>query len=186
LSSASLLHSRPVKLSSPSHTRHASTNKAEPATPTAALAYHIPTPDATGLLQSADYAKLYPPNRYAEPNSYVRFSDTVEEASGGWGGLGYCLDDEDLIWLRGFNAKAEGSSGGESSMGVALSPLRESRGDNSMPPPSLGRPSRGKGKEKEKEGPAPPVFISEDTFEYVMGVLEKHAEDAVPTLHTVR
>jgi len=128
-----------------------------------------------------NYNKLYPPNRYAEPNSYVRFSDTVEESSGGWGGLGYCLDDEDLEWLRGFNSKAEGSSG---SGDVGASPLREKVGENTMPPPA-GRPSRGKGKEKEKDGPAPPVFISEDTFEYIMGVLEKNAADSVPMLHTV-
>jgi enhancer of polycomb-like protein len=103
--------------------------------------------------------------------------------------LGYCADDEDLVWLKGFNLKAEGSSGGDGASGsgsgsIAQSPLRESRsGENAMFPP--GRPSRGKGKEREKDGPAPPVYISEDTFEYVMGVLEKNAEDSVPTLHTV-
>jgi enhancer of polycomb-like protein len=101
--------------------------------------------------------------------------------------LGYCLDDEDAEWLKGFNSKAEGSSGsgsGGGDAGSSQSPLRESRGENSMPPPA-GRPSRGKGKEREKDGPAPPVFISENTFEYVMGILEKHAADSVPMLHTV-
>ncbi len=95
------------------------------------------------------------------------------------GGLGYCMDDEDERWLTAFNAKAEGPSGDP-----VQSPLRESHGQNRMPPPSAGRPSRNKGKDREKETPAP-VFIFEDTFEYVMGVLEKHAEDSVPMLHTV-
>ena len=85
------------------------------------------------------------------------------------------MDDEDIRWLTGFNAKAEGSSGE-----TAQSPLRESTGQNQMPP----RPSRNKGKEREKETPAP-VFIAEDTFEYIMGVLEKNVEDNVPMLHTV-
>ncbi len=89
------------------------------------------------------------------------------------------MDDEDAKWLTGFNSKAEGTSGD-----VALSPLRESHGPIQMQPPSAGRPSRNKGKDREKDTPAP-VFISEDTFEYVMGVLEKHAEDSVPMLHTV-
>ena len=89
------------------------------------------------------------------------------------------MNDEDVRWLTAFNARAEGASGDP-----AQSPVRESQGQNQMPPPSAGRPSRNKGKEREKETPSP-IFISEDTFEFVMGVFEKHAEDTVPMLHTV-
>lgn len=145
--------------------------------------YHIPTPDATGLIQNADYASLYQNSVYHEPHGYIKFSDTVEESSGGMGGLGYCMDDKDMEWLTAFNAKAEGGSGEN----AAQSPLKDSKVDNTMPPPSsLGRPRREKGKEKEKEEKVlTPVFISEDVFEYIMGVLEKHTEDNVPMLHTV-
>ncbi len=41
------------------------------------------------------------------------FSDTVEESSGGWGGLGYCMDDDDVEVVDGFHAgKGESSSNG--------------------------------------------------------------------------
>lgn len=90
------------------------------------------------------------------------------------------MDDKDVLWLTNFNSKAEGGSGEQ-----VGSPLKDSKADNSMPPPpTVGRPKREKGKEKEKETPAP-VYISEDVFEYIMGVLEKHAEEKVPMLHTV-
>jgi len=185
LSSASLLHSRPAKVESP--TPSTRTPKSEPAVattngPGAALNYHIPTPDATGVIQEAAYATLYKANVYHEPHGFIRFSDTVEEASGGMGGLGYCMDDRDEEWLTAFNAKAEGGSG-EST----LSPLKDSKVDNAMPPPpSLGRPKREKGKEKEKEEKVlTPINISEDVFEFIMGMLEKNAEDNVPMLHTV-
>ena len=89
------------------------------------------------------------------------------------------MDDEDVRWLAGFNAKAEGSSGEP-----PQSPIRDGSGQGQMQPPSAGRPSRNKGKEREKGTPAL-VFISEDTFEFVMGVLEKYVEDNVSMLHTV-
>lgn len=87
------------------------------------------------------------------------------------------MDDEDLEWLSTFNSKAEGGSGEPSS-----SPLRETGNHNQ--PMSAGRERRTKGKDREKE---PPVVmrISEDVFEYVMGMMEKYTEDNVPTLHTV-
>ena len=81
---------------------------AEASSSHATLNYHIPTPDATGLVESADYAKLYQTHLYHEPHGYIRFSDTVEESSCGQGGLGYCMDDEDEQWLKAFNSKAEG------------------------------------------------------------------------------
>lgn len=116
-----------------------------------------------------------------EPNNYIRFSDTVEESSGGLGGLGYCMDDDDIQWLTSFNAKAEGSSGGGAE--GAASPAVN--GHNNGTTPNQGRGMRVKGKEREKAETPAPLCISEDTFEFVMGVLEKHAEDTIPMLHTV-
>lgn len=84
------------------------------------------------------------------------------------------MDDEDEKWLSNFNAKAEGASGDP-----AQSPVRDSHTTS-----NIGRPKRDKGKDREKETPAP-VFISEDTFEYVMGMLEKYTEESVQMLHTV-
>ena len=184
LSSASLLHSSP-KPPSPTQstttsttTAHRQPSKPEP-TVSQTLNYHIPTPDATGLVENADYAKLYQTHRYAEPLNYIKFSDTVEESSGGWGGLGYCMDDDDTEWLNSFNAKAEGSSGTANAEG---SPLKETSQNQ---PASASRERRNpKGKDKEEKAPTP-ISINPDTFEYVMGVMEKYAEDRVPTLHTV-
>lgn len=123
------------------------------------------------MVEKADYIKLYEAHQYHEPANFIRFSDTVEQSSEGLGGLGYCMDDEDAHWLAVFNAKGEGSSG-ESG---AAAPAKESQG----------RPQRHKekGKEKEKEIPAA-LNITEDVFEYVMGVMEKNAETSAPTLHT--
>ena len=88
------------------------------------------------------------------------------------------MDEDDEKWLTGFNAKAEGGSGTEH----ATSPLRESTTPN-------GRERRTKGKDKEKdkerETPLTTLSISEDTFEYVMGMMEKYVEDEIPMLHTV-
>ncbi|ORY30601.1 enhancer of polycomb-like-domain-containing protein [Naematelia encephala] len=174
LSSASLLLSR-------STPNPSSPSSSKPQTSHSTLNYHIPTPDATGLIQVTDYAELYQKRQYVEPTGYIRFSDTVEESSGGWGGLGYCMDDEDERWLTTFNAKAEGSSGGDQPP-PSPSPLRDSQGVNQ--PAGMGRPSRMKGKGREEKDAPAALYISEDTFEYIMGVLEKHAEDSVPMLHT--
>lgn len=135
-------------------------------------------------MQNADFATQYESIKYHEPVNYVRYSETVEESCAGTGGLGYCMDEEDETWLTGFNSKAEGGSGGNES--VVASPLRETGGHNQAPV-SAGRERRmkGKDKEKEKESAPSPVYISEDLFEYVMGMLEKFVDDMIPTLHTV-
>lgn len=79
------------------------------------------------------------------------------------------MDDADERWLNDFNSKAEGSSG-------------DVKSDKEQ-----GRGMRVKGKDKEKEkGDAPaPFVISEDMFEYIMGVFEKYTEENAPMLHTV-
>jgi enhancer of polycomb-like protein len=94
------------------------------------------------------------------------------------------MDEEDEKWLNAFNAKAEGASGGAGTETVS-SPLRETSGHNQ--PLSAGRERRIKGKDREREKDAPltSLSISEDIFEYVMGMLEKYAEDTIPMLHTV-
>lgn len=215
LSSASLLHSR---------SQHAESSAAGAAANAASssssgrkegggstLNYHIPTPDATGLIENGDYAKLYQTHRYVEPHAHIRFSDTVEESSGGWGGLGYCMDDDDVEWLTAFNAgKGESSSNGSAaasggaSGNADVSVKAETPAPSSSPkrekeniPLSSGpRERRNKGKDRDKadkDGNAGPgasgkqdvSSISEDVFEYVMGVMEKYTEDTVPTLHTV-
>lgn len=94
------------------------------------------------------------------------------------------MDDEDVEWLNCFNSKAEGSSGigGDGSL---TSPATNGHA-NGNGHTSQGRPVRIKGKEREKAETPAPLFIPEDVFEYVMGVLEKHVEDSFPALHTVR
>ena len=88
------------------------------------------------------------------------------------------MDDEDERWLSTFNNKMEGSSGSAG--------MDEKEGkENKENMPVGGTPAgRRKGKDKVEEKPAP-LNISEDTFEFVMGVLEKYTEDVVPSLHTV-
>ncbi|WWC71031.1 uncharacterized protein I206_104984 [Kwoniella pini CBS 10737] len=189
LSSASLLHSSrstSVKPASPND-KGSSSNAAVPTTTTSSLNYHIPTPDATGLVKDDQFAPLYQATKYVEPVNYIRFSDTVEESSGGWGGLGYCMDDKDYKWLNEFNSKQEGSSGSTATATSPQTPFKETNGNAPNHTPSAGRGMRAKGKEKEKDksdGVPTSLFISEDTFEYIMGVLEKYAEDSVPMLHT--
>ena len=87
------------------------------------------------------------------------------------------MDDRDEEWLTSFNAKAQGGSGENGEVKTE---------NGTSGPPSAGRPSRNKGKDKDRESSVPaPLFISEDLFEFIMGVLEKHTEDSVPMLHTV-
>ncbi|WVW84986.1 hypothetical protein I302_107022 [Kwoniella bestiolae CBS 10118] len=193
LSSASLLHSSATSTKPSSPDGKTTTSLKPETTSTSSLNYHIPTPDATGLVRDDQFTPLYQSTKYVEPTNYIRFSDTVEESSGGWGGLGYCMDDKDCKWLNEFNSKQEGSSGSSTTTngdhkpsvnGSPSTPLKES---TNQPPSSAGRGMRAKGKEKEKEkneGLPTSLFISEDTFEYIMGVLEKYAEDSVPMLHT--
>ncbi|EIW67543.1 hypothetical protein TREMEDRAFT_33468 [Tremella mesenterica DSM 1558] len=185
LSSASLLHSTlPTSPPKPTHSQLRNVKESTIPTSTSTsnstnnntLAYHIPTPDATGLVENADYARLYQTHKYFEPINYIKFSDTVEEACQGIGGLGYCMDEEDLKWLNEFNEKGEGGSG---------SPLKETSMNQ---PLSAGRERRkGKEKEKEKDKDKETQMVLEikmDIFEFVMGVLEKYVEDMVPMVHT--
>lgn len=69
-----------------------------------------------------------------------------------------------MRFLEGYNEKEEGSSS-------------DAHG---------GRPVRGKGKDKEKTEGNGPIKMSEDLFEYIMGMMELWTEKNVPMLHTVR
>jgi enhancer of polycomb-like protein len=75
------------------------------------------------------------------------------------------MDDEDVLWFKAFNAKEEGTSEGAIVNG---SPQGK----------------RSKGKDKERDGNGP-LKMSEDEFEYVMGMLELWTDRNVPMLHTV-
>ncbi|KAF3935679.1 hypothetical protein ABW19_dt0207178 [Dactylella cylindrospora] len=59
---------------------------------------YIPTPDASKTVQSYDslYRKIY-----SHPQSYIRFSSTVEDTSEPL----YCIDEEDDEFLTQFNSK---------------------------------------------------------------------------------
>jgi hypothetical protein len=83
------------------------------------------------------------------------------------------MDDADVAWLKAFNAKEEGTSEGA----VAAANASPSSIVN-------GVKTKLKGKDKEKEANGP-LKISEDEFEYVMGMLELWTDRNVPMLHTV-
>lgn len=144
-----------------------STTNLKPPAPIEEKLYHIPTPDATGVVSNCNL--LYPRNQWQDPTSYVRFSDTVEETSSGPSGLGfnYTLDEHDDEWLKENNRLARGE--GTSANGAAGAA-------------GLNGAARPKGKEKEEV--VVPV-ISEDDFELVMGLMEKWTDEKLPTLHTV-
>ena len=63
-----------------------------------AAAAFIPTPDATGVAD--DYAQLYSQTAFAEPSTFIRFSDTVEDLFP----VAYLLDEDDADWLARINA----------------------------------------------------------------------------------
>lgn len=174
LSSHGLLiarESRSSAITTPSFARAAAKPAAQPL-PT----YHIPTPDASRQVQN--YDALYQAKRWTEPSTYIRYSETVEQVSYGMGGFGYDMDDKDAEWLQAFNSKEEGSSG---SAGQATS-----NGVDGVQGNQAGRPSRGnKGKDREKDQTTP-LRISDDEFEYIMGMFEKWIDKHVPMLHTVR
>lgn len=125
----------------------------------AALLPHIPTPDATGLVE--DYDQLYSSDCYVDPKTYIRFSDTVEDATG----VAYCMDEDDEDWLNQFNTDPKHKVNGDASH-------RHSK-------TSPGR--KDKGKDAAATGP-----LSEADFELIMDHFEKVTEEKLPTLHAVR
>ncbi|KAI0722168.1 enhancer of polycomb-like-domain-containing protein [Cerioporus squamosus] len=131
-----------------------------------APAAYIPTPDSTGIVQN--YEELYPPGRWRDPISYVKSSDTVEEATSFAlaNGFIYYMDERDKEWLDKNNEQARGE--GMSSQAAATSSTRS------------GRSAKAKGKEPDV---VQPVTMTEDEFELVMAIFEKVTHEKTEFLH---
>jgi len=59
---------------------------------------YIPTPESK--LSNLQYESLYPPV-FQQPQTYIRFSSTVEDSIG----CPYCMNLDDEIWLKKYNNK---------------------------------------------------------------------------------
>ncbi|KAI1789011.1 enhancer of polycomb-like-domain-containing protein [Ganoderma leucocontextum] len=134
-----------------------------------APAAYIPTPDSTGVVQN--YDDLYPPGRWKDPHSYVKSSDTVEEATSFAlaSGFIYFMDERDKEWLDKNNEQARGE--GMSMQGAVSSSSTRS-----------GRSAKAKGKEPDV---VQAVSIDEDEFELVMAIFEKVTHEKTEFLHHV-
>ncbi|KAF7328934.1 Enhancer of polycomb-like protein [Mycena venus] len=122
----------------------------------ATKAVFIPTPGAISVVDN--YAELYPPKKWTDPISYLKTTQTVEEACSN--GLAehdytYYMDEIDKQWLDKNNQEARGE-------GTSAQGARQVR----------------KGKDKSPEMGVP-VSISEDEFELVMGLLEKMTDQKI-------
>jgi enhancer of polycomb-like protein len=115
---------------------------------------YIPTPDATGVV--AGYDSLYSSKAWADPLTYIRFSDTVEDTQG----VAYNMDEVDEVFLDGLAPE-----------------VVEPWGANAE------RERRSPRKGKEAEGSA--VRLGEDEFERIMDVFERVTEEKAPLLHLV-
>ena len=146
-------------------TRNTRSGEAKESAPTA----YIPTPDSTGVVQH--YDDLYPPGRWKDPHSYVKSSDTVEEATSFAlaGGFIYFMDERDKEWLDKNNEQARGE--GMSMQGAVSSSSTRS-----------GRSAKAKGKEPDV---IPAIPINEDEFELVMAIFEKVTHEKTEFLHHV-
>ena len=135
-----------------------------------APAAYIPTPDSTGLMDN--YEELYPPGRWKDPVTYLKFSDTVEESTlfALANGFIYYMDERDKEWLDRNNAEAGGE--GTSAQGAMSGASTRS-----------GRASKAKGKDPDIPQP---THMSEDEFELVMAIFEKVTHEKTEFLHHVR
>lgn len=138
-----------------------------------APAAYIPTPDSTGVVDN--YADLYPPDRWVQPDAYIRSSETVEEACNTAliDAFTYFMDERDKDWLDRNNEEARGE--GTSAQGALSASGATTRGTSQ-------RSAKAKGKEPES---AQAIAITEDEFELVMGVFEKVTHDKTEFLHHV-
>jgi len=121
---------------------------------------YIPIPDSAGLVE--DYESLYPPNRWRDPISYVKMSETTEETTQDAlaHGFTYFMDERDKEWFEKNNEEARGE--GTSAQGALSTSGTATRTSQ--------RSAKAKGKEPDV---AQPVVISEDEFELVMGCLRR-------------
>ncbi|EJD08231.1 uncharacterized protein FOMMEDRAFT_131122 [Fomitiporia mediterranea MF3/22] len=131
----------------------------------------IPVPDAAGVVENVD--ELYPPGRWVEYATYIKFSDAVDESllCGLNDGFTYIMDERDAEWLEKNNqeARGEGTSSQASASSTSGATTRSGH-----------RSTKGKGKEAEANIPVP---MNENDFELVMGLFEKITHDNTPFLH---
>ncbi|KAH9927133.1 enhancer of polycomb-like-domain-containing protein [Epithele typhae] len=130
-----------------------------------APAAYIPTPDSTGIVHN--YADLHVAGRWKEPHGYVKYSETVEEATSFAlaNGFIYYMDERDKEWLDKNNEQARGEG---SSSASTVSGTRSARS------------AKAKGKEPDI---VQPISISENEFELVMSILEKVTHEKTEFLH---
>ncbi|KAJ7730202.1 hypothetical protein B0H14DRAFT_3616866 [Mycena olivaceomarginata] len=122
----------------------------------ATKAVFIPTPGTIRIVD--DYELLYPSNRWKDPISFLKTTQTVEEACSNAfvdHEFTYYMDEMDKQWLDKNNQEARGE-------GTSAQGARSAR----------------KGKDKSPEIGVP-VSVSEDEFELVMGLLEKITDQQV-------
>lgn len=162
-----------------SHTR-GSISAASPGKPLAKA--YIPTPDSTGTIESSLFDRLYPPNSYVDPISYIRFSDTVEDAQ--IGATGYTMDEDDEDWLEAYNAQfgMDGKLVDGMSPPSSGTPASAGRGGRDR----KGKGEKGKGEKSEGgSGSAAPGPLGDDEFEAILELFEKVTEDKAPMAHVV-
>ncbi|EPQ30252.1 uncharacterized protein PFL1_02368 [Pseudozyma flocculosa PF-1] len=139
------------------------------------VVYSIPTPEARGVLSAKEFSELYPSGAYQDPVTYIRWSDTVEDAIRG---PTYCMDEDDQDWLDTRNSKAR------EELALAMR--------NIKPGAQGAGGAKGKGKERVREDVAAKLtrdnqamlrIMSEDQFEMIVTVFEQITSDRVPFLH---
>jgi enhancer of polycomb-like protein len=121
-----------------------------------------------------DYESLYPANRWRDPVSYFKTSETTEENTQDAlaHGFTYFMDERDKEWLDRNNEEARGE--GTSAQGAVSTSGTTTRTSQ--------RSAKAKGKEPDV---AQPIVISEDEFELVMGLFEKVTHEKTEFLHHV-
>ncbi|KAI0280469.1 hypothetical protein BGY98DRAFT_1095464 [Russula aff. rugulosa BPL654] len=119
-----------------------------------------------------DYESLYPANRWRDPVSYFKTSETTEENTQDAlaHGFTYFMDERDKEWLDRNNEEARGE--GTSAQGAVSTSGTTTRTSQ--------RSAKAKGKEPDV---AQPIVISEDEFELVMGLFEKVTHEKTEFLH---
>lgn len=124
---------------------------------------YIPTPDSNGTIDEETFNRLYPPAAFVDPITYIKYSDTVEEAQ--IGAVNYTMDEDDEDWLIEYNSKVLP----ESPIPEGASPGEQSR-------------RKEKGKMVDREF----VTMTEDDFEAIMELFETVTEEKAPMAHVVR
>lgn len=127
----------------------------------------IPTPESAGTIDETTFRELYPKG-YVDPVTYIRFSDTVEDAT--TGAVEYTMDEDDEEWLEAYNASLLPGGKAKAGGSVEDSPRRKSKADKVA---------------KVEDKSTEPGPISEDDFEQIMELFEKTTELKAPMAHVV-